>query len=130
MTSEPAHRLVASLERRDDAPAMARHLVQDALSAADVPVDAAEAALLVSELVTNAVVHTDSGEVRLEVVIDPAKLRCVVTDEAPSAPPSVRPDDPSTVGGLGMVIVDSVASRWGHQHDAAHKSVWFELDVV
>ena len=129
MTAEPAHRLVASLERRDDAPAMARHLVQDALSAADVRGRGGGGAVRL-RVVTNAVVHTDSGEVRLEVVIDPAKLRCVVTDEAPSAPPSVRPDDPSTVGGLGMVIVDSVASRWGHQHDAAHKSVWFELDVV
>lgn len=86
-----------------------------------------DAALLISELVTNAVRY--AGGI-ITVVID-CLSDCVavaVRDDSP-APPVVRdpgPDDPS---GRGLQLVDSLASKWGCQlaPGGAGKTVWFTV---
>jgi anti-sigma regulatory factor (Ser/Thr protein kinase) len=85
--------------------------------------------LLVSEVVTNAVQHTDSPQVIVELAhIDAETMRCAVTDDAAEQGPTVMSTEPSRVGGLGMAIVESLSSRWGCDRDGSSKSVWFELD--
>jgi anti-sigma regulatory factor (Ser/Thr protein kinase) len=123
------HRTTVTLERGDDAPRRARDAVQRALHEVGAGYDPAEVVLLVSELVTNAVVHTRSEEVRLTLSVDRQRLRCVVADQAAQLMPAMRTNAPTEVGGLGLVIVDAVASRWGVDEDGDSKSVWFEMDA-
>ena len=97
------------------------------LSAADVE----RAALLVSELVTNAIVHARS-QFRVRVSVRPVP-RVEVEDDSPALPEpppaetTVSVDDIEP-GGLGMAIVDRLASRWGTERTTNGKVVWFELE--
>ncbi|MGQ0803813.1 MAG: ATP-binding protein [Actinomycetota bacterium] len=112
----------------------ARETTRRALRAAGLPDDHVEkAALLVSELVTNAVVHTAS-EVRVRVSARPVTR--VEVEDYSGAPPDPRPaHDPVSMsitelepGGLGLTIVEGLASRWGADRRPGGKVVWFELD--
>jgi CheY-like chemotaxis protein len=81
--------------------------------------------LLVSELVGNAVRHTDSD---IEVVIHVlAELLRVEVRDGSAVPPAQRTPDPTDVSGRGLALVDAVASRWGVDPLPQGKSVWFEL---
>jgi anti-sigma regulatory factor (Ser/Thr protein kinase) len=111
----------------------ARATTRRALRAAGLPDDHVErAALLVSELVTNAVVHA-SSDVRIRVRARPV-TRIEIEDDSPELPhaPSDHPVRTSTdtlePGGLGISIVSGLASRWGADPRPDGKVVWFELD--
>ncbi|MGH9015164.1 MAG: ATP-binding protein [Acidimicrobiia bacterium] len=102
----------------------AREFTRSCLSSA--PKETIErAVLLVSELVTNAVVHA-ACDVRLRVTPG-SPVRVEVRDEN-AEPPQARGREPLEVGGFGLVIVESVASRWGVEPQPTGKVVWFELD--
>lgn len=84
------------------------------------------AVLLVSELVTNVLLHTDSapvlrwGQHGSAVVVE-------VYDDHPDHP-GVPVASPEGQSGRGLVIVDSIAHRWGSTAlDDGRKVVWFEL---
>jgi anti-sigma regulatory factor (Ser/Thr protein kinase) len=88
--------------------------------------------LLVSELVTNAVVHAHS---RARVVIvtgnDRADVRIEVHDDA-REPPRMGGFDPDALSGRGLALVDAMSDRWGVEPSGpTHpgKRVWFELRV-
>lgn len=85
--------------------------------------------LVVSELVTNAVVHTASCRVICELRDCGERLRVSVQDEGcPAAEPRLRRGSPEE-GGRGLLLVDAVSSAWG-AHDARHgagRVVWAEL---
>lgn len=88
------------------------------------------ASLLVSELVTNAIVHGRSGAA-VDVELIPAGIRVVVSDDSPAPLPAVdlQPRT-SAEGGRGLLIVSLLASRWGvSPSPAGGKAVWFELDA-
>lgn len=89
--------------------------------------------LLISELVTNAVVHTgcpavlrmlfgstgtpgNAGTVRVEV----ADTSC--------RPPRQRHAQGEDTGGRGLELVDGLADRWGWQPEGAGKRIWCEVD--
>ncbi|WP_328348047.1 ATP-binding protein [Streptomyces violaceus] len=87
--------------------------------------------LLVSELVTNAVVHTGCPAVLLlslpHAVTDEATVRLEVADRSVRAPvPRCADDD--TTGGRGLALVDGLADRWGWSAEGAGKRIWCELD--
>jgi anti-sigma regulatory factor (Ser/Thr protein kinase) len=104
------------------APAMARAFVREAC--ADWSATAAEdaAALVVTELVTNAVQHAHS-ECRVSVTIDPAGLRIGVRDYAP-AQLRPRPVDTARAAGRGLHLVAMLSSTWGVQPHADGKTTW------
>ncbi|MFH9084449.1 MULTISPECIES: ATP-binding protein [unclassified Streptomyces] len=91
--------------------------------------------LLVSELVTNAVVHTGRPAVLRLCLPGPAAEKCAsatvrveVTDRSSRAPVPRCADDDAT-GGRGLALVDCLADRWGWSpDDDAGKSIWCELD--
>jgi hypothetical protein len=87
--------------------------------------DSAE--LLVSEVVTNVVLHARTeGEAVIEAL--PSGVRIAVSDGDPT-PPQLRRPTPSVPDGRGLEIVASVARRWGVDHTSqGAKVVWFELD--
>ncbi|MER5487255.1 ATP-binding protein [Streptomyces sp. NPDC002812] len=94
--------------------------------------EAAEVAeLLITELVTNALVHTDQGaEVSATLAAD--RLRVEVRDYAARRPRPHAPSADDGTHGRGLVLVQSLADAWGV--DAlglalgGGKVVWFELD--
>lgn len=86
-------------------------------------------ALLVSELVTNALRHA-TGPIGVRLVHHPAgldgSLLVEVSDPLPD-PPRRRVPQPGDEGGRGLQLVASSASRWGTRPGGAGKTVWFEL---
>lgn len=120
----------ATLDAAELSAREARILVRSALADAHVPDDATETALLlVSELVTNAVLHADGRPV-LDVSVEAERLRISVTD-AGRGEPEVQTDNPLlSEHGRGMLLVDSLSSRWGTEPcDPRGKLVWFELEA-
>lgn len=87
--------------------------------------------LLVSELVTNAVVHTGCPAVlRLSlpgVEAGRATVRLEVADSSSRAPVPRCAGDGAT-GGRGLALVDGLADRWGWSVEGPGKRVWCELD--
>ena len=87
--------------------------------------------LLVSELVTNAVVHTGRPAVlRLslpDMAADAATVRLEVADRSGRAPVP-RCVDGDATGGRGLALVDGLADRWGWNREGGGKSIWCELD--
>ncbi|WP_457464615.1 ATP-binding protein [Streptomyces sp. TE5632] len=87
--------------------------------------------LLVSELVTNAVVHTGCPAVlRLsltDAAAGEATVRLEVADRSSRAPvPRCAGGD--ATGGRGLALVDGLADRWGWSSDGTGKRIWCELD--
>src|SRR6476469_6519646 len=72
-----------------------------------------DARLLVSELVTNAVLH-GSPDITLEISLDPPLIGISVHDDGPAIPDSkIGPPDLDSSDGRGLMIVDRVSSAWG-----------------
>jgi anti-sigma regulatory factor (Ser/Thr protein kinase) len=85
-----------------------------------------DAALVVTELVTNAVTHAGSS-CELRLVIGPHSLRIEVADGG-SGTPDPLPPSATRNHGRGLHMIDAVASAWGVQPEAGGgKLVWAEL---
>ena len=117
------------LEPGSLAPRLARHRITTLLEGLR-GIDRDTVGLLVSELVTNAVIHAGSTT-QVHVVADDDQVRVEIGDRSPT-PPLVRPMDRSAIGGHGVRIVDALADRWGvlglDPKAGPGKIVWFELD--
>ena len=105
---------------------MARHWMSAHLR--EVPSEAAEcAALLTSELVTNAVLHAATPmSVTLHLMTD--RIRVDVADGSPVVP-SIKDYATDAATGRGLTLFNTLASDWGVQPVAGGKIVWFELPV-
>ncbi len=109
--------------RNEMAPSRARA----ALAALEPPVKGLpweDATLLVSELVTNSVVHGSGDQVVL--LIDdrrPQHFRCEVVDAGSGFVPTARGD--RSIGGWGLELVEKLTDSWGVREGSTH--VWFEL---
>jgi anti-sigma regulatory factor (Ser/Thr protein kinase) len=112
-----------------DGPRAARAFLSDALVAWDQERHADLAALLVSELVTNAIVHGHS-DVRLRVTMLDSTIRVEVNDHSVEAP-RLLASNPTEPGGYGLPLVDTLADEWGYELvDGDGKRVWFELEDI
>jgi anti-sigma regulatory factor (Ser/Thr protein kinase) len=86
--------------------------------------------LLVSELVTNSVRHSDvdtDGLVTLDVAVTANTIRVEVADSGKGFEPKPRDADRSRPGGWGLYLVDRIADRWGVACNNLTR-VWFEID--
>lgn len=84
---------------------------------------------LVSELVTNAVLHTTSPTIDLETAVLADGVRVAVYDDSPAihlAPLDTAWDSEC---GRGLLLVQALAQAWGvaSAHPYSRKHVWFEL---
>jgi anti-sigma regulatory factor (Ser/Thr protein kinase) len=89
-----------------------------------------EAVLLASEVSTNAVMHTASGDRgTFDVTVRrcSSSVRVDVHDSGARQPPMALPQDHLAEEGRGLGLVDLVADRWGHSGDQDGRSVFFEL---
>lgn len=92
----------------------------------DTPDTADVAELLASELVTNALVHTDHGAV-VTATVEAATLRVEVRDFVAGLPTPRVPTADLGTNGRGLVLVQSLADAWGVRTHGVGKAVWFEL---
>jgi anti-sigma regulatory factor (Ser/Thr protein kinase) len=81
--------------------------------------------LLVSELVTNAVRLSKGPKVRVELVTD-EDVTAAVYDDVPRVP-TKRLANTYDVSGRGLVLVESLADRWGVDMNPDGKRVWFTV---
>jgi len=93
----------------------------------------ADISLLVTELVANGVRHGGAGpdsELRLRFEGRPPRIYVEVVDPAANGGGTIAPraTDHDRGGGLGLQIVERVATRWG-VGSGPGTSVWFEVDV-
>jgi anti-sigma regulatory factor (Ser/Thr protein kinase) len=84
------------------------------------------ARLLVTELVTNAVLHGE-GEITLRAWMRSDALRVEVRDQGGGFAHHDRRPEARTAGGWGLQMVSIQSSRWGVSGECAR--VWFELDL-
>lgn len=129
-------RLDLTLEAAPDAPMLARRAVARLLEG----LDAAKrdvALLLVSELVTNAVVHGsalpgDPVGVRVERAED--RVRIEVRDRGAGAPDPFGaeqlPREAHARSGWGLPIVAALCERWGIERERARTCVWCEVGAA
>ena len=101
---------------------------------AGVPgVDCDAATLLTSELVTNAIAHTDSGAPGGTVtIVDigvPGGVLVEVVDDGSAGTPTVK-GDLFAAEGHGLFLVQALAAQWGYLRDPAGTTVWFHLTTA
>lgn len=82
--------------------------------------------LLVSELAANALRHSNSPVLEVQLSIGPV-LEVSVRDQDPSGLIRVCHPDADEVGGRGLAIVAALSDDWGTRRDDTGKSVWFRL---
>lgn len=89
--------------------------------------------LLVSELVTNAVLHaglSPEEPVRVQITALPDQVRIAVTDAGPGfAAPTIDGLAPLAPGGRGCMIVAALSDAWGIDRGPAGCTVWCEVDI-
>jgi anti-sigma regulatory factor (Ser/Thr protein kinase) len=92
------------------------------------------AVLLVSEVVTNSLLHGGSagpGEaVTVTVVVSDAGVRVEVAGcKADGVPVLRRPDD-AAEGSRGLRLVEELAVRWGYERGGGQATTWFEIQAL
>lgn len=117
---------VVVLPHDHSAAGVGRRVVAEVCAQAGVAEPVTEVAvLLVSELVTNAVVHAHS-QPRLTATPQDGGVYVGVTDDSPDMP-VVRGDDGAGVGGRGLLLVAALSTGWGIRSLGLGKEVWFTL---
>ncbi|MEU6813041.1 ATP-binding protein [Streptomyces sp. NPDC046831] len=104
----------------------ARRALRELLRHWGKPGSSEVAELLTSELVTNALVHTDDEAV-LTATVSPGGLRVEVRDFESHGPRPCAPDTGESTNGRGLLLVQVLADSWGVSAHGVGKSVWFEL---
>ena len=120
--------LELELRRNDEAPAIARAALTGMCKDLDVsPSEQQTLMLLVSEVVSNAVLHSPGpadAPVLLAATVAEEVVHIAVTDAGRGFTP--RPADAGADGGYGLYLLDIAARRWGVDQVGGTR-VWFEL---
>ncbi|WP_159061358.1 ATP-binding SpoIIE family protein phosphatase, partial [Streptomyces europaeiscabiei] len=117
-----------SVWRVPQAVGQARRYTRRVLRRWDVESTADTVLLVVSELVTNALVHTD-GRVRLDLTLLADRLRVAVADSSPRTPMKPTIIGWEATGGRGILLVEAVSSAWGSVPVSGGKQVWAEIPI-
>ncbi|MGW1254678.1 SpoIIE family protein phosphatase [Streptomyces sp. NPDC002513] len=116
-----------SVWRVPEAVRHARRFTRRALRTWGVAQEDLDTVLLVtSELVTNALVHTD-GPVRLDLTLLNRRLRVAVADASPRTPVKPTSIGWEATGGRGILLVEALAGAWGTLPVSGGKQVWADL---
>jgi anti-sigma regulatory factor (Ser/Thr protein kinase)/PAS domain-containing protein len=115
-----------SVWRVPEAVRHARRYTRRVLRSWGLAEEADAALLVVSELVTNALVHTD-GPVRLDLTLVNHRLRIAVADSSPRTPIKPTGLGWEATGGRGILLVEAMSAAWGSVPASGGKQVWAEL---
>jgi serine/threonine-protein kinase RsbW len=112
-------------------PRTARKLVADTLRDRVSPAVAERAQVVVSELMTNSLVHSGVAGLepaRLRIRVADGSCRIEVQDEGRGAAFTPRPADLLHGGGMGLRLVDTFSECWGMvRSEVAPTRVWAQL---
>jgi hypothetical protein len=109
------------LAERATSAGLAREFVRTTLTSWQSAVDADDAVLVVSELVTNVLLHAHGAPlIRLLPTVD--GVRVEVSDDSPQPPLPAR--------GLGLALVEGLTTAWGSSPQGSGKVVWCELPAT
>jgi anti-sigma regulatory factor (Ser/Thr protein kinase) len=89
-----------------------------------------DAALVVSELLSNAILHArplPGSTVRVSWGLGPARIELAVCDGGSDTLPRASHPSPSSIGGRGLAIVEHLCSSWGVRNDDRGTTVWAVL---
>ncbi|HKY77993.1 MAG TPA: MEDS domain-containing protein [Acidimicrobiia bacterium] len=109
-------------------PGQARHFVVDTLAAWDCWAFLDDAALITTELATNAILHAQTGFTVVVSRRPEGSIRIAVRD-ASLVRPRPREAGPFETSGRGLRLVAALAARWGSEPIPAGKMIWAELEV-
>ena len=123
------YRVTTDLPGDSSAAGAARRFLRHHLKAGGVDEEQmATAQLCVSELVTNAVIHSGTGP-SVTLRVDDDCLLVLVSDRGGRGtvrqPEMANPED---ISGRGLALVDALTTVWSAEHSADGTTVWFELD--
>jgi signal transduction histidine kinase len=114
------------LAERDTSAALARQFTRTTLAGWRRPGTHDDIVLVVSELVTNALLHGHGTPV-LRLLDEADRVRVEVCDDSPLLPVSHRVTPNS---GLGLRVVEQVSAAWGASRRGRGKVVWCELPAA
>ncbi|MGW8889839.1 ATP-binding SpoIIE family protein phosphatase [Streptomyces sp. NPDC055749] len=109
--------------------AAARQQVRELLHDWADPEQVDSAVLMISEMATNVLVHTDGDALMVAEVIGERgerRLRVQVADGSDELPHKRRPGEMAS-SGRGLVLMEMLADAWGVDPRGEGKSIWFEL---
>lgn len=109
-----------------------RWLTAGLLEAGATKPAAADAVLVASELLTNALRHArplPGGELRLGWTMGGGAVKLTVTDGGAATQPRQGWPSASSLGGRGLAIVSRLSRRWGVSAGKASTTVWAVLGV-
>ncbi|MCU1359804.1 MAG: sle [Ilumatobacteraceae bacterium] len=123
--TKPDHRL--RFEPRPENVRDARDYIADLLldrGWSDAAIE--KARLVISELATNAVLHAQTPfELSCQIG---GTARFEVRDWDPDSVPLVLDLEPTRVGGLGLRLIEAIATDWGVESHPEFKVVWCTID--
>lgn len=97
---------------------------------------AEDAELIVSEATTNSILYSRSGEVggffQLSIDAKPGLVHLEITDDGPKHRPlHFRVDDDDLPEyGRGLMLVHTLATRWGDHRGAGYATLWVDLEYT
>jgi anti-sigma regulatory factor (Ser/Thr protein kinase) len=126
---EASRRRLARLSPETTAPRRARDLVAQACAAWHGERFLELGQLVISELVSNAVLHSGTA-IEIELRLDGDQFMLRVHDDGDGMP-AVMPAERRTIGGVGLDLVSRVAQSWGVTPDPrGGKDVWCVLSTA
>lgn len=119
-------RSLYKISAQPEGPAQARRIIAEELATVLPPSELDDVKLMVSELVTNGIVHgrheSDEIPVMLDVCVN-GEIRCAVLDHGAGFAARVREHES---GGWGLRLIEQLSDRWGMQCSPRRTEVWFE----
>jgi anti-sigma regulatory factor (Ser/Thr protein kinase) len=131
--SDPRGSISLRIRGGMDAPGRARRSVLSQLGSHIAQTTASDVALVVSELVTNSVLHANvgpRGTLTVELTRLDGRLRISVIDPGSRLEPRILPPDHDRVGGMGLFIVNELSEAWGVARDGIEGTrVWCDIPL-
>jgi len=109
-----------------------RHLVSDLIEAGMCGATVTDAALVISELLSNALQHgtpLPGSGIRVAWDTDGDGVRVSVSDGGGLTQPELGQPTPTAIGGRGLRIVARLSRRWGTDCDDDGTTVWAEVQA-
>jgi hypothetical protein len=122
------HRLSIDLEPVVGAARRSREIITEACGRWEQPELAGNACIVATEMVNNVVAHARTP-MRVLLALHGETMSVAVRDGSPSMPRFNGVVAPTSYGGRGLLLIDSVADRWGHLLLADGKVVWARLEA-
>ena len=127
----PIRHIFAALHGGVESPGRARRLLAEHVGRRVPQRVLSQLELLVTELVTNAIVHgggaTERDPVNLYVHARDGCVRVQVSDRGDGFDPTAPRRTPGPDGGWGLLMVGQLSDAWGADHRDGRATVWFRM---